>query len=149
MVIDSVKSFENYVKLHKGFEKVYEFLKSNDLHTLPVGKVAIEPNDIWCSIWEGKGFDLEHRTKLEVHDSFIDIHILLDGAETMGFKNRTLCDATHTKYNEADDIAFFDDEPEVYVSNGVDNFIIVFPTDAHAPLISDGYIKKAIFKVRF
>ena len=48
---------------------------------------------------------------------------------------------------EADDIAFLNDEPENYVVLGVGNIAIIFPADAHAPLLGSGNYKKAVFKV--
>jgi biofilm protein TabA len=148
MVIDSVKSFERYKNFHRNFDKVYDFIKNNDLSKLEVGKYPIVKNEIWCSISVSDGRSLDNMPQMEVHDSFIDIHILLDGNETMGFKNRSLCNISSAAYNEADDIALFDEFPEVFVSCGINNFVICFPTDGHTPLLGEGKIKKAIFKVR-
>jgi beta-galactosidase beta subunit len=33
------------------------------------------------------------------------------------------------------------------VSIGANNLAVIFPADAHAPLMGDGKIKKAVFKV--
>ena len=85
--------------------------------------------------------------KLEIHDSYIDIHVLLEGSETIGLKDRSKCNTDNTKYQEADDIAFLEEEPENYVVMGVNNLAIIFPADAHAPLLGAGNYKKAVFKV--
>ena len=50
MILDSIKSFEKYVNLHASFGKVLEFIRKNDLHTLPEGKHVIEEDNIWCTI---------------------------------------------------------------------------------------------------
>lgn len=147
MVIDSVKSFERYLSLHQGFDKVYAFIKGNDLYKLAPGEYVIDGKEVWCTISEneGKGFE---SPQLEVHDNYIDIHILLGGSETIGFKDRGRCNSENAVYDEIKDIAFLPDEPQVYVTMGVDNFLICFPKDAHAPLIGEGQIKKAVFKVK-
>lgn len=148
MIIDSIESFEKYLNLHKDFQKVYDFIKDNNLQTLEPKQYSIVKDDVWCTIWEGVGREYDEDVKLEIHDSFIDIHVLLEGQETIAFRDRVKCSSDDVKYDEASDIAFLEETPEVYVNYGIYNFVICFPKDAHAPLIGEGKIKKAIFKVR-
>lgn len=148
MILDSLKSFERYVELHKSFGKVYAFIKDNDLYGLPEGKHIIEENNIWCTVVSEEGKGLEECTPLEVHDSFIDIHVILEGTETIGFRDRAKCMGTEVKYDEAKDIALLTEEPEAFVSYSDGNMVICFPQDAHAPMMGNGTIRKAIFKVR-
>lgn len=147
MIIDSILSFERYSDLHSGFSKVHDFIKKHDLKSLEAGKYVIEENNIWCEISENKAKEPEE-SELLVHDSFIDIHIVTEGTEIIGFKDRVKCSTDNVKYDEAMDVARLKDEPEVFVSCSDDNFVICFPKDAHAPLIGNGIIKKAVFKVR-
>ena len=150
MILDSLNSFERYSDLHKGFDKVYDFIKNNDLEKLAPGQYPILENDIWCTIWEGKGKGTDKIPNLEVHDSFIDIQVLLAGLESFGMKDRMLCDdKKFTPYDAEHDIAFTEEAPDNFINLGINNFIIFFPKDAHAPLIGDSNIKKAIFKVRY
>ncbi len=148
MIIDSIKSFERYLNLHEGFAKVHEFLKTNDLKKLEEGNHVIEENNIWCSITKTECKGLDNATPLEAHDSFIDIHIVIDGGELIGFRDRAKCDCTDVKYDEANDVAIMHDEPEVYVSNFGGNFVMCFPQDCHAPLMGEGPVTKAVIKVR-
>ena len=147
MIIDSVKSFERYTTLHASFGKVLEFIKKNDLHSLAEGKHVIEENNIWCTVSSQTAKELQD-APLEVHDSFIDIHIVLEGNEIIGFRDRAKCMGMDVKYDETADIAYLNEKPEAYISYGDDNFVICFPQDCHAPLIGTGTIKKAVFKVR-
>lgn len=149
MILDSVKSFEKYKTLVPGFDKVYEFIRKGNLLDLEEGKHEIDGNNVYCTIFNGplKGYE---EAPLEVHDSYIDIHVVLEGVETIGIKDRALCNehGVNVKYKEENDVAFLgDDEPENFVSLGANNLAIIFPADAHAPLIGDGSIKKAVFKV--
>lgn len=147
MILDSVHSFEKYKSIEIGFEKVYDYIKKNNLHELAEGKYEIDGNNVYCTVWGG---DLRNpdEAKLEVHDSYIDIQVLLEGSETIGIKDRMRCNAMNVDYDEAKDIAFFEDEPDNYVVLGPDNMAILFPSDAHAPLLGSGKCKKAIFKVK-
>ncbi|HIZ86697.1 MAG TPA: YhcH/YjgK/YiaL family protein [Candidatus Coprenecus pullistercoris] len=147
MILDSIKSFERYLTLHASFGKVHRFIKDNDLHALPEGKHVIEEGNIWCSISASEAKDIQD-APLEVHDSFIDIHVILEGTEIIGFRDRAKCMGVDVKYDEAADIAFLKEKPEAYVSYSDNNFIICFPQDCHAPLIGTGTIRKAVFKVR-
>ena len=146
MILDSLKSFEKYQTLQEGFDKVYQFLKKNDLYSMECGKYEIDGKKVYCTISEGELRDVEE-AKLEIHDSYIDIHVLLDGSETIGIKDRSKCNGDNTKYQEADDIAFLEDEPENYVVLGIGNIAVIVPADAHAPLLGSGSYKKAVFKV--
>ena len=125
---------------------MYQFIKKNDLYSMECGKYEIDGRKVYCTISEGELRDVEE-AKQEIHDSYIDIHVLLSGSETVGIKDRSKCNGDDTKYQEADDIAFLEDEPENYVVLGVGNIAIIFPADAHAPLLGTGSYKKAVFKV--
>ena len=59
MILDSLKSFEKYQTLQEGFNKVYQFIRKNNLHTLEEGKHEIEEGKIWCTIQSGelKGYE--------------------------------------------------------------------------------------------
>lgn len=149
MIIDSIRGFERYKDFGVGFDKVYEFIKRNDLNSLEIGNHPIVENDVWCTISTQEGRDIADSPKMEVHDSFVDIHILLEGDETIGYKDRARCENLQmAQYNEAQDVALFDEVPEVFVSCSTDNFVICFPYDAHTPLLGSGTIKKAVFKIR-
>lgn len=148
MILDSIKSFEKYISLHKSFGKVYSFLRENDLHKIAEGKHIIEENNIWCTVSSTAGKGLEELAPLEVHDSFIDIHVVLEGTETMGFRDRAKCNGDDIKYDDSTDTAILAEEPEAFISYSDDNFVLCFPQDAHAPMMGNGIIKKAVFKVR-
>jgi biofilm protein TabA len=76
MILDSLKSFEKYQSLQEGFDKVYQFIRKNDLQTLPVGTYEIDGKRVYCDIVEGELKNIED-AKMEIHDSYIDIHVLL------------------------------------------------------------------------
>lgn len=149
MILDSVKSFEKYKNLAEGFDKVYRFIRSKEFDPANEGRHEIEGERIRCTIGRGQLRDIT-KAPLEIHDSHIDIHVVLKGVETMGIKDRGLCELKDVKYDEADDIAFLDnnENPDNYISIGEGNLAIIFPSDAHAPLIGEGEVVKAVFKVR-
>lgn len=76
MILDSVSSFERYTSLHKRFAAVYAFMRRPDFMQLEPGRYPIEGNEIYCniSVCEPKTYET---AKLEVHDSYIDIQVVL------------------------------------------------------------------------
>ena len=147
MIVDSLRGFERYLNIHPRFEKAYKYILKTDLHSLLPGEYPIVGKEVYCKIWEGEGRGMEI-PKLEVHDSYIDIHIVLKGTDTIGIRDRSRCTGDNIPYDETNDIAFMEDSPENFISLGEDNLAVIFPHDAHAPLIGEGFIKKAVIKVK-
>lgn len=147
MIIDSLIGLERYRNMNVGFEKAFKFLRSNDLEKLAEGRHEIDGDNVFALVSECDLKDVSD-AKLEVHDSYIDIQVPISAPETYGWKDRTNCDAETTEYNEAKDIAFFDDVPEVFSVVNPYQIAIFFPNDAHAPLIGSGKIKKMVIKVK-
>jgi len=146
MIVDSLKGFERYTHIHKRFGKAYEYILKTDFDSLTPGKYDVMGREIYCTIWEGEGKGLDI-PKLEVHDTYIDIHILIEGSETIGVRDRSRCVGDNIFYDAERDIAFLEESPENFISLGKGNIAVIFPHDAHAPLIGDGTIKKAVIKV--
>src|SRR5512133_3158378 len=128
MIVDSLKGFERYLNLHPLFEKAYAYILKTDLNKLEPGEYPVMGKDIYCKIWEGEGRGLEIH-KLEVHDSYIDIHIVLKGTDTIGLRDRSRCNGDNVPYDEKCDIAFMEEAPENFISLGEQNLAVIFPHD--------------------
>ena len=85
--------------------------------------------------------------KLECHRKYIDIQLVLEGVDEMGWKPLADCHQPLDEYSEERDIRFFNDTADSWISTPVNTFCIFFPDDAHAPLVSSGKIRKLIFKI--
>lgn len=145
MVIDTIENLEKYVSLNPLFKDVVEFIKSNRLDDLEVGKHAIKGTDLFVNIQMAKGKSKDIAL-LETHKKMIDIQIPLSAPETYGYT--PLCDLPEAEYNEEKDITKYVGEANTYVTCKPGEFAIFFPQDGHAPCISgEAEIKKAIFKV--
>ena len=147
MIIDSITGMERYFSLHPRFEKVYKYLRSQSLQELAEGRYEIDGHNAYMTISTSKCREIED-AKLEVHDSYIDIQIPLESCETFGWRDRSNCNDILTPYDETKDIAFFADTAEVFFTLEPLSIAIFFPHDAHAPLIGNGSVKKAVIKVR-
>jgi biofilm protein TabA len=78
----------------------------------------------------------------------IDIQLCIDGKETIGWKPRENCISPKGEYNPENDVLFFSDEPDMFFSLTNGQFVIFFPEDVHAPMISEGEVRKLVIKVK-
>ena len=86
--------------------------------------------------------------KFEAHNQYIDIQIPLSAQESYGVKSRSECQQPIGDFNETDDYILFEDEITSIETRQPGEMIVFTPEDAHAPLIGEGSIHKAIFKVK-
>ncbi len=145
MVIGTFAEIERYEKLHPCFKKAIEFLVEHP--NLDPGTYPIIGEDLYLSISEGN-LRTKAEAPLEAHDRYIDVQLPIRGVETYGWSPRSRCKTTRAPFDKQKDIVFFEDIPEVYFSMQPGDFAIFFPEDAHAPMIGEGMIKKAILKMR-
>lgn len=145
MVIDTLENFDKYVSLNPLFKDVLNFIKSNDLNSLEIGKHEIKGSDLFVNVQVAKGKTKEVAV-LETHKKMIDIQIPLSAEETYGYT--PLCDLPDAEYNNEKDITKYEGMADTYVTCKPAEFAIFFPQDGHAPCIAGvPEIKKAIFKV--
>ena len=85
---------------------------------------------------------------LELHHDYIDVHILLEGEEMIGWKALEDLQNETKAYSKEEDCALYSDRPTTYVSLLPGQFVIVYPEDPHAPVIGSGKIRKLIAKVK-
>lgn len=149
MILDSINAAvaykDLYASAHPLFPKALEFLST--AHTLPDGRYELEGDELYVtvcsSITRSAG-----EAQLEAHDNYIDIQVLFSDEETYGWSARTECRHISEPYNPTSDMVFFDDEPNTYITLKKGNVVIFYPSDAHAPLIGNGTVRKAIAKVK-
>lgn len=129
------------------YEKALQFIQENDISKLPNGKHVIDEGNVWVNIVET---DLRPASEalLEAHDVFLDIHVPFTGSESYGVKPRNECLSPKGEIDQTDDILFFDDKIDQVITKKAGEQTVFMPDMAHAPLIGEGPIRKAIFKVR-
>lgn len=146
MIFDVLDNASRYVALHKGFAKAFAFLQRPDLNELPVATYEIDGERIFAMVAKEPG-----RTKvgaqLETHDKYIDIQLVLDGTDEMGWKSKLSCRQPAGEYDQQADAQFFTDEPDAWIATPRGAFVIFFPEDAHLPLISAEEIHKVVVKI--
>ena len=87
--------------------------------------------------------------KLEVHQAYLDVHIPLSGDEIIGWRAlSSLSAAPDVPFDVEADYALYTSPASTYVTVRPGEFLIVYPEDAHAPIIGRGKLRKLIAKVK-
>ena len=127
--------------------KALEYIKNTDLNSLEPGKHFIDGDKLFVNI-NDSALKTPEQARLEVHDKYIDIQIPLSKDESFGVKPRSECREPEGEFNTEKDILFYKDKDWKTVSVKAGEMIVFEPDTAHAPLIGEGTIHKAIFKVK-
>ena len=76
MLTTTLDLAEKYDYLSEKFEKAYEFLKTQDLNTLPVGTIEIDGRDIFASVQEYDTVPWD-QIPFEAHNKYFDIQYIV------------------------------------------------------------------------
>ncbi len=146
MILSTLSNADRYAILHPLFPSAFAFIRNADLHALMPGIHPIIDKQLFVIVEEANGRTREE-AKLECHRRYIDIQLVLEGVDEMGWKPLADCHLPLDDYSEERDIRFFNDKADSWISTPTNSFCIFFPDDAHAPLVSSGKIRKLIFKI--
>jgi YhcH/YjgK/YiaL family protein len=147
MVLDTLSSASRYSALHGSFAAAFAFLRMLDPATLEPGKYVIDGENVYASVSLGPG-KKESDAQLEAHRTYIDVQYVVRGTERMGWRDRKECSHESVPYNAKTDVEFFADKPTTWVTVHPGSFVIFFPSDAHAPMVSADTILKVVVKIR-
>ena len=147
MILDSIKNAELYYSLNPRLKVAFDWLAQCDVKTLTAGRHEIQGDEVFVNVME---LDLKPRYEaaLEVHNKYVDIQVLVEGTkEEFGWLERKDCKKAKTEFDAEKDVQFYADEPQVFYTLCKGQFTILYPEDAHAPMLGEGHVKKLIFKV--
>ena len=146
MILSALSQSPRYAELHPLFQRAFDYIRDTDLYALAPGRYPIVGDDLFAIVELVPGKTKE-MARLEAHRKYIDVQLVLEGDETMGWKPLADCFNPVGEHSEEKDIRFFLDAPASWVAVPPDHFCIFFPEDAHAPLVASGMVRKVIFKV--
>lgn len=148
MIFDSLKNSGLYYGVHPRLRQAFEYLAATDLEALEPGKHAVDGDRIYINVME-RELKKPEEAKLEIHDAYIDIQVLVRGVEeSFGWSERRDVKLPLGEFDHAKDIRLFDDKPQTYYTLRPGQFTILLPDDAHAPMVGSGAVKKVIVKVK-
>ncbi len=146
MIFSTLSQTSCYAALHPLFPRAFDYIRNTNLNALAPGCYPIAGDDLFAIVEHVSGRSRE-AAKLECHRRYIDIQLVLEGVDEMGWKSLADCHHPVSEFNLNKDIQFYLDAPAAWIATPPDHFCIFFPEDAHAPLVSDGPIRKVIFKI--
>lgn len=148
MIIDTLDNAAKYYSIHPLFQKAFEYISTQNLKSLEVGKFDIS-DGLKGAVAEKQGMTPEESAaKFECHNQNIDIQLCITGPEIMGWRPRSTCVSPKGEYNAEKDVMFYNDAPDMHFTLKDNQFVIFFPEDVHAPMISEGVVKKMVIKVK-
>jgi len=150
MIVAKLSHSERYESLHPLFPALFKYVKENDLLNVPLGRITIQGDDLFINNVAPTCVDPDDvaSQKLELHRDYIDVHILLEGEETIGWKDINDIKSYCQEYKKEGDCALTEEKSEIYVNIKPGEFVAVWPEDAHAPALSKGKIRKLIAKIK-
>lgn len=147
MIISTLHDSARIEALHPLFKTFFDYVKTHDLLHAPLGRIDIAGDDLFVNNVEARLVAADEQP-LELHRRYIDIHVVLEGEERIGWK--PLCEAQETRqpYDDAADCALLADRPTTWATLLPGHFAVVFPEDPHAPLVGTGKVRKLIGKIK-
>lgn len=147
MIISSLQHSERIESLHPLFKMAFDYIKSHDLLNTPCGCIELQGDDLFINNVNPECIAAEKQV-LEMHRKYIDIHVLLEGEETIGWKDLADTGLPTKPYDEDADCALYAEPATVYAKLHPGQFMIVWPEDPHAPVIGSRKVRKLIVKVK-
>jgi len=151
MIYDRLENLSRYSSLFAGADEVIRFLAEAAARTPAPGKYELDGRRLFVNVQEyaPKTFDPD---RLEYHRDYIDIQLLLAGAESLYYAPLDGLE-TVAGYDAEKDCGF-DRLPSPEAGTRIPlvpgNFVLLFPGEGHLPGVGDpaGRAVKAVVKIR-
>lgn len=156
MITGNIKDFSKKdFAYSKNLEVAFDFINEKGLEgllALPSGKTLIkEDGEVYVNRQSYIGKEFKD-AKIEGHDKWLDIQIVLKGVEDIGYVDKRKYDASNitVPYDEVKDKTNYEGKLDAIVRCEGGYFCLVYPNDLHKPCIkvNDEIIEKAVLKVK-
>ena len=146
MIIDTIDNARIYRGAHPLLDAALGLLEARMREPVAEGRMDIAGADLYLIASRGQG-KKPGDARLESHRKYVDLHLLLEGEEAIGWKPTDECTEPASPYDREKDVMLFDDRPLVWLPLLPGSFAVFFPGDAHAPMVSQGVVRKIVFKI--
>lgn len=147
MILAHLNDSDRYASLHPLFKQLFDYVKAHDFTHVPAERIVLDGDRLFINVADVTLKSPEEQV-LEVHRRYIDVHFPLSREEIMGWSSLSvLATESMQPFNEEDDFAVYAERAQSYLTIHPGEFTIVWPEDAHAPIIGQGALRKLIAKV--
>lgn len=139
MIFDKLENLEHYRGVHPRFDRALPFLldliaQNADVgrHEIPDGRLA---GEVWGNMLAFDAQPVGENTVMEAHRRFIDVQIVLEGAERM-YVPTNVAPAVRTPYCDTSDVEFYEMAPSESLTSlcvPAGYFAVFFAGEIHAP----------------
>ena len=149
MIADRLDTSSFFVGLNQHLDVVLKFLDDEKLINLSVGKHRILGDDLFALISE---YDtkLDELHVFEAHRTYIDLHYIISGSETIKFAPIYGHKISREYDSESDYALYHQAENYNQITLEAGMFAIFFPWDLHLPGISEKpkKVRKVVLKIK-
>lgn len=152
MILGKINILKRYKGINRDLDFAIDYIVGANLNNIPYGIHYINGENFYINRMKYVAKNWND-CFFESHDNYLDIHIVLDGKEFIGYTSiDDLSLMESEKYNPNNDLHKYYKEvvnPQLCRLEK-DNFAIMFPEDAHLSqlMINDEPVEKIIFKIK-
>lgn len=134
MILDKINNANLYKGLSENLDKALYVAQTQDFAAKEDGKYVVDGDNVFYMVARYKTKPLK-QCKLEAHKKYIDIQLLPKGSEIIGYTNIESL-KVQTPYSDDTDLVFYENTDKITDFVLTDNnFVVLFPEDAHMPYI--------------
>jgi YhcH/YjgK/YiaL family protein len=148
MITDRLEYYNIYTRISDRIANALMYLLTTDLKSLEKGTYIVEEDEIFAQVSEYVTKPADE-LKWESHFKFVDIQVIIEGEEKIGFAPLERMRIIEP-YNDEKDIQFLSGKGD-YLTARPGSFTMFFPHDAHQPgIATEGFskVKKVVLKVK-
>lgn len=149
MIYGEIKELNQYRGLSRNLDKAIDCILNGKYKNAVPGKNVVDGDKVYFNCPDHPMTKEFEDGFFEGHKQYIDIHVVIEGEENLGFVPRSEAKLTQ-EYDEAGDCELFDGEIKSLFHLTPERFVMFFPNEPHMALLKVGEVKqisKVIFKV--
>lgn len=149
MIYGEIRDIKKYKGISKNLDKAIDFIFDKKYLDNKIGTNEIDGDIIYFNCPDRPKTRNKSNLELEYHKRYVDIHVVIDGEESIGYTPREKCEETKA-YEVAGDYGLMKTEVDIEFYLNSDKFLMFFPEEPHVALLKvkeEEEIKKVIFKV--
>lgn len=152
MIVSNINSpeLELYAKMNERFAMAFDTVKKIFSEGIEDGKHSIKADELYVNVmtYVPKSAEL---SCFEAHKKYVDIQVILEGEEIIGFESAEELEITKEYAAEGDCMLYAMNDRYDSVRVKAGEFAIIFPEEPHAPGIAASAaptkVRKAVVKV--